>query len=663
MKKILLVVLSLLILTGLTYLEETSRQAQSTFEYIRDNSIYKNGILKSEYEKVNPVSLYEIDVELLPADKLIEARERIVWVNKTTNPINEIHFHLYPNAFKNDKTEFMKGRNLSDESKSEIQFFLFSVNGKEYELLYFQPEVENEYDSTVAKVILPYYLNQNDTAEILIQYRMPVPQSISRSGYARGREFYFFAQWFPKVGVFENGKWICSQFHPTTEFYSNFSEYIVRITVPNNFTVASTGVPVEEFKFAGDRKVYLYRQYGVHDFAWMASDKILIENIIYYRKDGSPVVVKGYFQPENKKYIRRYLDAVHNTLEYMEENVGIYPYETLSLIDFPKTASGGGMEYPTLVTVGVNLFSPVKSHSPETVTVHEVVHQYFYGLVANNEVFEAWLDEGFTSYYTTKILHHYYGEAKSYFRLFGSYPISGILFYSYNEIPLIYTLSSYYYSEGARRLPLYYENAQLGAIADTSYKHINRAVNRVNSYNKPELMLLSLERYIGDEKMKEIMKYYFSSYKFKHPVSQDFIDIVQNHTDEDINWFFENYYLSSKTFDYEIKSVSRIGGSNQYEVLIVRNGEAVSKSEIVLYTDADTLYKNWDGVERWKRVIFTTDNKVIGAEVDPYKKNMLDINYANNSYMIDRQYAGTMRLTIRWFFWIQNLLLIFGSIS
>ncbi len=661
--KTALIILSLIFLSGLTLLEENTRKIKSDYEKIHDDSVYIDGILKSEYQNVNPVSFYEIDVELFPLEKTIEAKERILWVNKTSNPTNEIHFHLYPNAFKNNKTEFMKGRSLPDESKSEIQFQYFSVNNKEYELIYFQPDTGNESDSTVAKVILPYNIYPEDTIEILIKYSMPVPRSISRSGHAGGRELYFFAQWFPKIGVFEKGEWVCSQFHPYTEFYSNFSEYAVRITVPKSFTVAASGFPEEEFVFLDEKKVYLFKQFGVHDFAWMASENILQENLFYFRKDGSHVEIKGYFQPENKKYIKRYLTAVHNTLEYLEENIGIYPYKTLSLIDFPKTASGGGMEYPTLVTVGVNHFSPIKSHSPELVTIHEVIHQYFYGLVANNEVIEAWLDEGFTSYLTTKILHLYYGEAKSYFRLFGFYPVSGILFYSYNEIPLIYTLSSYYYSEGSKRLPMYLENALLGSIADTSYKHINRTVNRVNSYNKPELMLLSLERYIGKEKMMEILKVYFNSFKYKHTVAQDFIDIVQFHTGGDINWFFDNFYRSSKKFDYTIKSVARTGSSNIYEVLAIRNGEAISKSDIAFYTENDTLYKEWDGKDRWKKFIFKTDDAVIGAEIDPYQKNMLDINYANNSYMVEKQYSGTMRLTIRWFFFIQNLLLIFGSIS
>jgi hypothetical protein len=407
---------------------------------------------------------------------------------------------------------------------------------------------------------------------------------------------------------------------------------------------------------------FTFEQAGVHDFVWLATDEIIFKQEKYFRDDGTEILIKTYLQPEREGYYNRYVNAVKYSLNFLEKYVGKYPYQTISIVDVPRTSKSGGMEYPTFFTVGAELFSPVQTHWPENLVVHEFTHQYFYGILANNEVYEAWLDEGFTTYFTTKIMKEYYGRALHTFKMARYIPIYGFNFLSYNEIPIIYTLGEIEMGEGARSLTPFYYNINTGSLADTSYLLPNRLSYSVNSYSKPELMLLSLERYLGFNEMMKIMSAYFSAYKFKHPTAKDFIEIVQQNTDEDISWFFNNFYERSPVFDYEIKSINRVS-DYEYEVFITRNGDGIFRNEIALYTDQDTLFQYWNDKESWKKFRFVTSNNVIGAEIDPHRNNLLDINFANNSHSIDPQYWGSLSLITRWFFWIQNALMILGSIG
>jgi len=618
----------------------------------------------SEIRNVNSSSAifktdYQITADLNPETKILKVKEKLIWRNLTDSSTNEIQFHFYANGFKNNKTLLNKRINVNEETRTEIKIEKFLINGIAKELIYFQPDVRNSFDSTVAKVDLENFLNPGDSAEIYFEYDLKIPKSSVRLGYADGRNFFFISQWFPKVGVFEKGKWITNQFHPFTNFYSDFGKFDVTISVPQNYTVAATGNLIEE-KINNNKKELKFIQENVHDFVWMATDEILYNEKVFTKSSGEKLLIKSYVQPEKEKFVLRYFEGVENTLRFFENHIGSYPYQTLSLVDVPRTSKSGGMEYPTLFTTSVDLFSPQGTQDPENVTVHETIHQFFYGAVANNEVSEAWLDEGITSYFTTKILNEYYGEPLANFKFGGYIPIYGFNFLTFEEIPIIYSINNHHRPEGSTALNAYYRNMTIGAIADTSYKIPFFFPYYIHANYKPELMLLSLERILGFETMMKIFKEYFETYKFKHAQSDDFINLVNKYSKEDLTWFWENVYYTSRIFDYKISSVTK--KENKYEVFVERLGDGIFKNEIALITENDTLYKKWDGKEKWKIIEFETGDEAVAAVIDPNYKNILDINYANNSYTIDSKYWASLSLATRWFFWVQNALMMLGSI-
>jgi len=660
MKKIVIVTL-LILLSFLIYISQ-GESLYLPYSQHNQSKFYENGLLKSETKNVKNTVDYDFDVEFDDKAKEIFVKENIIWRNRTNSSTNEIYFHLYPNAYKNNKTHFAKGYNINfPEAQTEIRIDRFLINGKEAQLEIVHPEIYNPYDSTVAKVNLEYNLQPNDSVRIYFEYKLKIPESVKRFGYARGRNFFFISQWFPKVGVFENGKWICSPYYAYLNFYSDFGNYKANIKVPNGFKVASTGVELSK-NSDHEKTTYSIIQQGVHDFVWLATDEILKKSDTYKRKDGSEILINAYVQPEREKYFYRYITAVKNCLEFYEQNIGDYPYQNITLVDVPKTSGAGGMEYPTLFTVSAELFSPQSTGWPEYLVAHEFSHQFFQGIIANNEVYEAWLDEGITSYFATKIMYKYYPEIFTYFKFAGYIPIYGLEFFSYKEIPIIYTLAEIPLPEGTPSLISYYRNMTIGAIADSSHKQPTRLAYVVNAYSKPELVLHTLERYIGYENMMKVMKDYYNNYKFKHPTAQDFFTILRRNVKEDINWFIEEFFYSTKIFDYKVTSVNQVS-ETEYDVMVERLCDGIFKNDIYLYTEKETLKQKWDGKERWKIFRFKTSNKVIAAAIDPLRKNLLDVNFANNSYTVESRVWASWSLAIRVFFWVQNALMILGSIG
>ncbi|KUG26190.1 aminopeptidase n [hydrocarbon metagenome] len=603
---------------------------------------------------------YKLNVDFNPDKKLLTVEEIINWKNLTEYSTNEIQFHLYANAFSNNKTELGKKFDFDESEQTKIQIRSLAVNGIVRQFEYFQPEIDNPFDSTVARIDFDKPILPGDSVVIEIEYELRIPRGRLRFGYAAGREFYFIAQWFPKLGVFKDGKWICSQYHPYTEFYSDFADYEVTINLPTDYIVGSTGQLINEV-VDGSVKSLIYSADGVIDFALSASPEFYTESKNYQSKFGKDIEIKFLIQPENKKLINRKFQAAFNTIEYLEQYIGEFPYSQITLVDAPRTANIGGMEYPTIVTYFTPLFSPIEIQRPESTIIHEIIHQYFYAAVSSNEVYEAWLDEGLTTYIEAKILYEYYGNPILNFRFIDYYPIYGMRFLSFREIPLIYSLKAFEAQHSSYALALYYLNNELGNIRDTSYSLPNSLSYLVNAYSKPYLILQVLENYLGKEETLKLISDYYNKNIFSLVEANDFLDVLKNNESSDLTWFISNFINESKKYDYKIRSIAKEGST--YKIFVERLEEGIAPTEIAVYSEVDTTYIDWDGIDRWRVFTIESNNEIIAAEVDPFRRNILDINYANNSYTVEPKYWASLSIAIRWFFWVQNALLVFGSVG
>jgi hypothetical protein len=512
----------------------------------------------------------------------------------------------------------------------------------------------------VAEVLLPRSVEPAETLSVSIDFVSRLPRVSARTGY-KG-DFFFVAQWFPKIGVLEERGWNCHQFHATSEFFADFGDYDVSIDVPSRYRgkVGATGERVEERNAAGDRVVYRFRQQSVHDFAWTADPSYRVLRDRFREPGIADVELTLLLQPEHGRQASRHFEAVKAALAGYGRVLGPYPYRTLTLVDPPWGARGaGGMEYPTLITCGTWLAAPRSVQSPESVTIHEFGHQYFYGLLASNEFEEPFLDEGFNTYMTARVLQARYGPNRPVLSVFGY------------RVPL--GLEMHHPVDGNRR---YFAVATEDLLAIPAWKFRNREVYGAHVYSKTALMLATLERLIGTARMDRALRLYADRWRFRHPTSADWIRSLNDSTGEDWTWFFQRVF-SSGTVDYGIEEATtapsqaprgrfdeekppqNLARPAGYDSLVTvrRLGEVALPVEILLRFEGNRTWRGaWDGEARWKRLRIERGPRLIEATVDPDAKLLLDTDRTNNGLRPEADTRAASRWTARAVFWVQNLL-------
>jgi hypothetical protein len=309
------------------------------------------------------------------------------------------------------------------------------------------------------------------------------------------------------------------------------------------------------------------------------------------------------------------------------------------------------MEYPTLVTGRARWLAPRASQTPESTTAHEVGHQWWYGMVANNEFEHAWMDEGINTYATARVLEESFNPNRVESRYFGSF-----LPWSFRDLPVSRVDND--------RLAAFRLNSEADAPWTPTFQYWP-ATAPVISYNKTALWLHTLERRLGWPVMQRILRTYFERWKFKHPKPSDFFDIVREVSGSGHFWFFDEVYRSSDTFDYgvqEFRSDRLDDGSHRTTVVVRRYGEAVFPVDVVTtFENGEQARETWNGQER--RVIYRYERPARGAkvEVDPERQLLLDVAYTNNSQTLTpRRDEASLKWSLHWMVWLQDLLLTYG---
>ena len=161
------------------------------------------------------------------------------------------------------------------------------------------------------------------SATIEVAWTAHVPRTFARTG-AIGN-FFFIAQWFPKLGVLQDDGWNCHQFHAGTEFFSDYGVYDVSLTVPAGWPLGATGVERERRDNADGTTTHRYYQEDVHDFAWTTSPDYLVRTARFEHPRLPPVEMRLLLQPEHAAQAERHFDATRTTLKYYGEWFGAYP--------------------------------------------------------------------------------------------------------------------------------------------------------------------------------------------------------------------------------------------------------------------------------------------------------------------------------------------------
>ena len=480
---------------------------------------------------------YVMDINLDVESHQFNGKQKLIYTNNSPDSLHKFYYHLYFNAFQPNSMMDVRSRTiidpdrrvgdriskLTDEEIGYHKIKSLTQNGK---------NVSWHIEDTILEVELAEPIAPGQAASFEMIFDSQIPLQVRRNGRdSREGIDFSMAQWYPKAAQYDDHGW---QVHPYIgrEFYPVWGRFDVKITLDANYTIGATGVlqnaaeighgyvseDQQQAATNAEKLTWHFIADDVHDFAWGADEK--------YRHEMHPIDENRtlhlyYVEGPRTQSWKQLAGYTIQAFDYLDENIGPYPWPQYSVIQ----GGDGGMEYPmsTLITGERSLGSLVG------VTVHELLHSWFQGLFAFDETHYSWMDEGFTSYYSNRVMAHIFGREGDIQR--GSHNGYHSLAASGLEEPLT-THSDHY--------------------------ETNTAYGRA-AYSKGAVFLDQLEYVIGQEALEAGMKLFYKDWAFKHPRPVDLLKCMETTSGLELDWYFEQWIGTTKRIDYAVTDLNQIG--------------------------------------------------------------------------------------------------------
>ncbi|HMU71378.1 MAG TPA: M1 family metallopeptidase, partial [Ferruginibacter sp.] len=480
---------------------------------------------------------YSIDVTLNDVQHTLDGFVKMEYTNNSPDTLRFIWIHCWPNAYKNDKTAFTdqaleNGSTRFYFSNNEERGYMnrldFRVNGTA------AATEDHPRHQDIVKLILPHPLPPHASAKIETPFHVKLPDVFSRGGHVGNT--YQVTQWFPKAAVYDRKGWHPMPYLDQGEFYSDFGNYQVQITVPQDYVVAATGElqnaaekkwqmerqppqpdPVSK-KQAGAKKpkqvvtaapapvktkTLVYRQDNVHDFAWFADKMFIVKTDTLRLPSGRVVTAAVYYYRQNETNWANSIAMIKRAVQTKSQWLGEYPFNVVTVVD---GGVGGGMEYPTITV----LDDGGSEKSLDFVIDHEVGHNWFQGILASNERLHPWMDEGMNTYYDNRYSLQQYGTT---------------------NIDIVRSRSAF----ANNRLPDDLQGLLVSSITaikkdqpiETTSENFNAFNYNIIAYSKTGQWMQLLERELGKPLFDSCMREYYRRWQFKHPYPEDFKKLIE----------------------------------------------------------------------------------------------------------------------------------------
>ncbi|HKP77359.1 MAG TPA: M1 family metallopeptidase [Longimicrobiaceae bacterium] len=568
---------------------------------------------------------YRIEARLDEDTHVLTGRARLTYVNHSRNSLDSIYVHQHLNAFRPNsawaRRELQFGQrrfqDLGPDDHAFERFTAITVDGQPARATY--PLAP---DSTVAAIPLPRRLAPGDTVTLLMDWTARLASVPRRQGRA-GRH-YDWAQWYPRIAVYDRGGWEAHPLLPQGEFYGEFASYDVTLDLPADQVVAATGVAVAgdpgwEITDA-DRRVYRRggavplrlitsetpdagRKYvrfhaeDVHHFAWSIDpryqhDRVTRLNLSEGGANQQPLpTIHVFYLPEDTAWANHV--AARRTWEaltWLGGKMSPYPWPQLTNL---HRLDSGGTEFPMVI---------MDANASEGLIVHETGHQWVHGILANNEWKEGWLDEGFTSFLT-----NWYFEEKNH--------AAG------NDTADVWRNTM-------QTLERFERTDSVQPIALPSEAFTNFRVYNLMTYTKPSAVLRMLREYLGTPTMERVLHEYSRRYQFKHVTGEDFRRVAEEVSGRPLGWFWDQWIRRTDKLDYSVASVrSRHLARGRWSTTVVvrRVGEAWMPVDVRVGDVTRSLTSR----ARRQTLVVTTATKPAEVMVDP-RWILIDIDRANN---------------------------------
>lgn len=532
---------------------------------------------------------YSINVSLDDVNHTLSAFEVIEYTNNSPDALDFIWFHIWPNAYSSNETALgrqkigFSGKRKHfalEEQRGYIDSLDFMSNSRHLRWEY-HPE-----HTDICKVYLNEALKPGSSIIISTPFHVKLPKgNMSRLGHVE--QSYQLTQWYPKPAVYDNKGWHCFPYLDMGEFYYEYGSFDVSITVPANYWVAATGVMQDEREKANimkkaeetaainqfkkddndfpasspERKTLRFKEDNIHDFAWFADKRFhIMKGEVKLPHSGRTVTTWAYFLNNQAHLWERSIEYINDAVYYYSLWYGDYPYENCTAVH-SSGSSGGGMEYPQITLIG-NSSTPM---SLEMVIMHEVGHNWFYGMLGSNEREHPWMDEGINTFSEIRYFNTKYPDNRLYKMLSEKVRLGRILGIEVLKYHNLHRLS-------------YLINARSGKDQPASLRSEDYTQGNYAGvvYSKAGISMYYLMLSLGEEKFNECMQTYFEKWKYRHPYPEDMRKIFREETGKDQAWFFDGLIGSTKKLDYKVSRYKKDG-----KVLIKNKGKI--DSPVLLY--------------------------------------------------------------------------------
>lgn len=590
---------------------------------------------------------YRMSIDLNTESRSYTGKQRLVYVNNSPDTIREAYYHLFYNAFKpGSKMDRLdhSGNHLGwkriDRLPADQQGDV-SVSSLQQDGIPLQWTV----DETILHVLLARPLLPGDSTVLEMEWTTFIPRVRRRGGWwsPEGVE-YSMSQWYPKLAEYDANGW-----HPDEyverEFYGVFGTFDVQITLPATYVVGGTGEvtnPQEvgcgyqfrdrdtllPYPASGTgRKTWKFYAENVHDFAWVA-DRDYVHEIVRWNKIPIHLLYKRDLLTNRSFTAWRYAgEWTPQILDYFSKRFGQYAWPSFTVAH----AGDGGMEYPMLIMV-----TGYRSHnSLFRVIAHEVGHQWYYGMMANNEAQEAWMDEGLTQYLTDEADRHVNGENTE-----NRYTGLNRIVYPWDQ------------SRWRNIFPFY----ELGVVGydeplNTFHDHFREDGTGSLPYSKGEAVARQLQYMLGDSLFDAGMRRYREKWCFRHPTARDFERSMEEASGMRLDLFFNQWIGSRKQCDYafdELESKEGLDGGWITTVKLSNRDEIFMPIDLELTYDDGSKATATIPMQEWKKpgidfhlpswfwgdkayqTTFTTPKRVVRGEIDP-SVTLIDMDRTNNT--------------------------------
>ncbi|MDA3613195.1 M1 family metallopeptidase [Polluticaenibacter yanchengensis] len=481
---------------------------------------------------------YDIHATLNDKDHTLNGFVKIEYINNSPDTLRYLWLHVWPNAYKNDKTAFSEQMLLSGNSK-----FYFSDEDERGYLNRLDVRVnktaanieDHPVHSDIVRIVLPEPILPKSKAEIETPFFVQIPKAFSRMGHVD--QHYVLTQWYPKIAVYDVNGWHEMPYLELGEYYNNFGNYKVSITLPENYVVAATGslknteekewlkkqtkgnivtqpkavkkeILVKSKKIpdipasSAQTKTLEYNAENVTDFAWMADKRFAVkyDTAVIGNKT---IDVWNFYLPKDSAVWKNSMLFSKRALHFYSKEIGNYPFPQVSVVGDAFSQSSG-MEYPMITNLNA-----ADSMELDIVITHEIGHNWFQGVIANDERTYPWMDEGFNAYFENKYARIYYSAKE-------------LELMDLGKKLLHYSILS--------------ENKDLPVNTVSVNQDIYNFLN--NTYSKPVTWLQLLNNKIGDSAFTRVIKTYYNTWQFKHPAPEDFKQLAESVTNKDLTAHF-----------------------------------------------------------------------------------------------------------------------------